>query len=1325
MNNKLYEPSLMTGVIDADEEIIEGTLLPILNTFISLKIDDSFIILRTNEKGAICTVGSRGGKIINQMPFQCKREKLEQIYGKSLLYILPDSAVQDSWFYEQGSPAHNESREKPWNTFLRNWVKSLDSDSENRVSPLLKNFSQRHLAKPTEESQLGHYSLYNSMQNKDKPCLLIPRSRVLVPVLSNCDLLNKVEIIIKTVVPYKKITTEEVKIYKTNIESGSHACIGMLVSDKSNLPKYEHTFPEGIYTFTINYRDLNSQIPWSPHVKEHGLVISAPVQFSIKTISMEFAVVHLDPISLEDTILTQFPDRYSRTIAKVLDGDQSESSTAQLLSVLGDWKTKAEWVQNQYATGQKLLKPGDFYSSYKTLVKFAIDHSGDGIFPEWFVDSFKLCTGGIDYGKKYHDFLQSADNLKKIEKGLDALGAVRLKEMTSKSLTTVLTKANMETDFYRSISIAKGLEAKGEYAILEVAVNADNPIDFLTTADKIEKGFKGVADGVGLALSAVELATKVYNNFCSVQSVAQRRKDLVKLLSEYVELFQGGCSRDAMAVLERYRQALIASRHNCDKAALEMIYAGVNLALSAASLVPGLQFPAGVIILAKEGIQGAFELYKCTTSAIDKYLLNNWFSVNAQETKRLETIRKADYHSNIEIRCINGDDAVSNAQRQLHIRSEVINGLIELIERAGSKTEEKFGDAVLSKYRIDEYIRFFIMGEGGEWLYPKKPSFPISFGTLWNYYVPELSVDQNDFKTLFSKYTFASHGQTTESPLAAFWGPTSENKNAFKVNFGKLFPIHYISSGVTAESLRKFARTFSVNYKKVAPEFIEAVLVYYRSDPDGEWKPLWNFSSKTSALPIPPVTPLTQIRICVACKKSSDEGLFYPLTVKLIRMGYLNMGNCEGPQYKRNTYTLLPGGDFGLLETGPGAEYEKHFNGRQGAVIYPFYTFAGAQFCGLKPFQKEVFLHAERIHEISILASIEGSRAQRHFFPPSKPGEEPPKRRAEIPLVINTTNSTIGQSEKELQLQKQMLEDLNFIRHKSYNGTSQPALLERGKQFELVGYFFRKKGTWSYVPEEKTKVTCGLGDPNGFEFSWSQPFEMIVLFAINGINHTLRNSTEYSWRKAPLQLQWFQKVDGTLDILNVFGHDVNDISGPKYSTSFHYFGYFNTGNSQHANFSKVNTGLSYLESHGLNSDEVPFHNDIDSTEVYNVIKNQILTAPNKLSLKSLTEGWMFAGHFRFNYEIPGTRAVANALRPFGKINTSKDTYVEYTFKLSDEAVASSGKKSNLILKFRSPYISTLPAVWGTQRLSDNFLDTSKVNSAYLSLTDEILNMQKS
>jgi hypothetical protein len=143
MDNVLYEPILMTGVMDPEGTIAYGTLSPLTNLFVAIGKGESFDVLKTDAKGALCNISAKAGKQQVLVPFQSKLEKIEEKYKNVNLYIIPDSIIQDSWFFENGTTPTGKS--KPWSNFIREWFKAVDSNTENNVKPIVKKFGKKHL----------------------------------------------------------------------------------------------------------------------------------------------------------------------------------------------------------------------------------------------------------------------------------------------------------------------------------------------------------------------------------------------------------------------------------------------------------------------------------------------------------------------------------------------------------------------------------------------------------------------------------------------------------------------------------------------------------------------------------------------------------------------------------------------------------------------------------------------------------------------------------------------------------------------------------------------------------------------------------------------------------------------------------------------------------------------------------------------------------------------------------------------------------------------------------------------------------------------------
>jgi hypothetical protein len=459
----------MTGVVGSDSEVVDGTMSPVADTFVAYGTDERFEILKTDGTGALRVVSVADGKLRTFQPFNVSLTHAEKSCANKRLFILPDHVVRDSWLLQKGKGA-TASGPKPGSEFLRKWAKKLSAESDIAVTPAIKRFGVAQLMKPDKSQHAQPYAaFYQALKRDNCPCLFIPRTRVLVARCSQPALKSKTNIELQIVFPSG--APQEVELPLEEPDNAPSYHMAMFVADQASLPEGHNTLPEGVYTFTIRATDLNQDLAWCEHVKRNGLVIQAYVSFNIRTVTTEMAVVHLDPVSLEDALLAQFPERLGKEMANALDADTNDSAASRALRVLGNWREKAEWVKNTYTLGNQLHKPGGFYGKATSLVRFGVRHGQEQGFPPWFLDSFKLATGGVDYAKQYYDFLHDADNLEAIRDGLDAFGSTKIKDAGTRALNVLKERVDFKSDLYTWSLLSEGVKARGEYAILDIALD--------------------------------------------------------------------------------------------------------------------------------------------------------------------------------------------------------------------------------------------------------------------------------------------------------------------------------------------------------------------------------------------------------------------------------------------------------------------------------------------------------------------------------------------------------------------------------------------------------------------------------------------------------------------------------------------------------------------------------------------------------------------------------------------------------------------------------------------------------------------------------------
>jgi hypothetical protein len=1420
---------LMSGILDADEKIVDKTLFPLCNTLVAIGEGSDFAIRMSNLKGLLCHIGVVDNKIVPLSQAHFKDDQIESKHSDTFIMIYPSEVLQDAWFVNFA--AGEDGDEIALLKYLRSWAVEYHANVKDKVKVSIQQFKKENLSEISGASENDEYRGFYTNFEGPGYCCLVPRIRsILIKCHSNIFKTTLTEPPrVKILAPFDNKQSYTIALQNEESDQGSQGkgFVGVLWGTAKNIPSGYSTLPSGRYSVEIAVDQLNQNSPYS-FTKPY--IFSTCLDFHYRSAGIETGVITIDPISLEEALLSQFPTRNIPIVKAIIEGNreaeeaeedkgesgEKESSSTEIVNnkeekeggkkegedekklkpskyeiveTFKTWFERAKWTKEQYEAGQVFLEPGNGFKKFKSVMQFLIKHRDKGNTPDWIESTYNLVVGPADFALTYCKFLKKEEHAKLIAQGFHALGANGIGDLAIKDFIRLNesfefddAKLKQATNLMKSNWNKKSLELK--VRLEENAIFKKTKDDFLKSKSKevhelfeefkspktkaLRKAemIKGAAAGyVDAIQSAIVLYLDTAELFETMKKSDQWRADLHASVKGYIDLCGHGFSREGMAVMEKFRIALLAARGNVSAAMLKEIEAIFNFTLAACALIPPLSLPAGLILLGKEAIESAIETVHKVTEALDDTILFHSLSMMKENTERVDSIITSSGYNASEIAKVDGNGPEHDAVRQLFVRAEVLNGLMKLIEMAGAKVgiqlsedgkhfdvgvRKRFEKHLFDEFRIDEYIDTFIFGKAGPWVYPNCPRFPLPFDTFWLHFLPEKKSTQSGSSNTFHDALRNQYGKEfiksyIKHPILTplFYGPLGDIEkplDSFEVNFQDRFPIHYLENGNSREGILKICRSFSLNYSLLPPNFIEDIFVYYWDDVGAKnWVPIWNETNGE----IQPVTPLTPIRICVICKplKNPDECTAFPISIKLHRSGYLYSDDCDGPVYNLVTKKLVPQKSEGLLTDGPGLMYEQpyHNEGRQGVVFHPFFAFAGLIRRGLKPFQSDFHGYAERVNRISIHVGIEGSLCKAVFAPPAKPPAlgQPRKRNIsnfgffrEIPVVFKLTK-TNNDPEEDREVQLAMAQDGAFITNRTQNKTSQPALLEMKKEFAILGIFQKSSSGWTFHQRD---------DKNGVAVLpgiWGKPFEMAVVVGLSGINDVLKKSTDHNWRRVPLCLKWHHAIpivkSGSLmdliapipviqeKLVEAIGD--RNYDGPTYRAPFYFAGYTKPPHDISEKFAikKLEKGLiTTTEGGHLKADEVPDIDHIDSHPVSEVI--DLLKNKDFFDFMQTYTPWIYVGYFRFNYEMPDRRWI-DGLRPFGnRKNLLNNSWCNFHFKISDEMAANghfafSNSHDEFKMSMPSPLSQYEPLPKGVTKeaLTEEFLDQGKICSSYVGI----------
>jgi hypothetical protein len=913
--------------------------------------------------------------------------------------------------------------------------------------------------------------------------------------------------------------------------------------------------------------------------------------------------------------------------------------------------------------------------------------------PEWLDIMVSLTFDGMGSLEKYKKFKESykiagelKDNLKILAKfdsyKSDISGfkawirrhniqnnlikeALEKMESTPASLSKLTKSADALVDLQ---------EFKGAKAIHRLLKNQPKILSFGTV--------------VSLAFDSATIISEAGDFSNASKNVAVRRSDFERLLKEYINDYGNGGSQSAIVILETYRKAVNLARAGKTKEFFELLEATVNLAISLAAIFPPTAVAGELILLAKSLAGLVRDASTAMVKALDYGVFKNYLLLKQTKLNEFFEGHYDTHYNSSEMEQVFTDKQVNEAHIQFRLRAEAIAGLYELIQWAGYRYDEPKMAEFIEQYKIREYIETFILCKNSPWVYPKSKTFPLTLCDYWLF--------KNSTRAKIAAVAGAAV-VTTISPglagIAMVMGISSIiNDAVYKADFQKLFPIHFVENGISKDKLSKIFQTHSLDYSKLPYDIVDKILVYYRYKKEDKWIPVWIYDKNAMRVQIKAVNPLIQIRVCVILKE--DSYIFksvntekkkitnqaIPLELNLLDDKPLK--NEQGPVYKKNSYILTKDDNTGLLDI----EFEKEYfdKKRHGAVFYPFYEYDGGQINGLKPFTPSPsYLEFTATHQILLCLQVPRSRVKQYFQVPEKDGVKSPDR-LEIPLKYET-NVAGNNNKSQADLQWKMAQDVGFLKHIEATGTPVPPLTRLTTK--IPGIFLKRNGTFTYCKNDKKKTVSPGVD---YEFDWNNPFEMIVLLALEaGVDNVCYKSNAIDFRRYPLSISFFQEVAAIRDTYtNPF-----DVQGPSFNSYFHFLGDVNLS----ADGSSQSYGL-----HSSTDPELSAHYDkIDSKEVRDVaVLLQNATKAGKAEVDKYLKSYsdfapgfrgtyaLYAAHFRFSYdvELPDhQKKTYNAFRPFGKVFGHEQYYYFKIVQSGVNATSDIMLKTPDLLKTSLPY----------------------------------------
>jgi hypothetical protein len=348
---------LYAGYTKANEQgelsIADGTLEPVANTVVISEDptvgENRLTAFQTVSKGLLKAIDPPRKSV----PHQCK-ESMRFFLPPVSLLRLAKAIGKNDWprllaMVFQGRFASTDSK-KP-NPF-----------KEIRLSRLP--FYQDSLKAPDDESDGMYRNFYGRMKtrawfekNKNKrdpkQAFVMAKTRCLLLVFSDASLEIKQVTVTKPEKDASGRITEVILGKKfVSVDGGTERCAGIF-GDPEKLKS-------GVYSVEVELIKV-PQGRWSQPVREsksYGL--SDKLHFNIVNLAGEFGILQCDPISIEEAVLTQFPDRFTHLLTESNSGNIYDPQAAKAVGPAAEfvalWSNRVKWSSEKVKLVSKIAE---------------------------------------------------------------------------------------------------------------------------------------------------------------------------------------------------------------------------------------------------------------------------------------------------------------------------------------------------------------------------------------------------------------------------------------------------------------------------------------------------------------------------------------------------------------------------------------------------------------------------------------------------------------------------------------------------------------------------------------------------------------------------------------------------------------------------------------------------------------------------------------------------------------------------------------------------------------------------------------------------------
>jgi hypothetical protein len=999
-----------------------------------------------------------------------------------------------------------------------------------------------------------------------------------------------------------EVTPEGKESIKCTAEGDEKGAFAVAIGDENSLPA-------GMYSFTVTFPgEVSSE--WSKAVaRDRRYQLKEQVRFGISNFAGDFEIVNCDPISIEDSVIQQFPSLYWHRIAAAKKRDdypevETDPSYTEVPKALEQWAERLEWAQAKAKLTVGLINASGWNKRGRMIGKLVWKNvkSTDNELLKATKDSIDLA---FQVRGQYKEWKEVIENLK-AEKELAGLKKVLWQDLEG------------HFDRYRWWSYVKEqfLEGDKEWKVLSLASATEAERKVILKAGIPEKRTaleeligKSAGGKIQKGLVVAQLAIDVYQAALAFNEVLESRKEKDELVGDLDELFKQvdskiarAACREAIGNLERMRAATIAAERKVDDEEAKALMAAVDAALGAMVLVFP---PMAIVVTVKETLSLAKDVAIEFGEWVDRvahFGVATWFKRNWGQMAELAGVSGANQSL---MPKIGADGGADDLNVQLRLRAEALHGLVGLLTRASvaSKTEKEYLERV-DKYRVDQYIQNYLLNDG--WQLPVRPALPIGMDAAWMYltspYGSMLTQSAAAEQLGFAHPLRAAAINALPGAMTMLSVVDSVLAGNAVAKFHKTFPLHRRDTAV-----QELAKAFRTTMPELDTDAFEYTCIYSRpagSEGKGGWKPV-NDQGVHSVEQLRLLSPLDQIRILVVLK-SKNAGGCYPLSFQLVRTDGVDI---EGPVYRDLTRRLRK--DEDLLPE------EAQFDGRLGCVFRPFFALGKQMVPGIKPLASHAsWLGAGGYKFFGFLDDMTyafqlkvGDRSDFDWMKIGAANAAPSK------LDEFRVGFTGKPNEDSLLV-------ADFLDSHSKEFVYPPLFqFAYGKGF---GPCYARVGKGGF----QLATAAEDGNLSFDKFTWHEAVEFIVVAYCSSITQVDWEKMKLDWSRVPVQMQ----------LVNI--HTMGSDDGPTYTSTLNYLGKL------------------FMENHAIAPGEAKLDAPVEEwaaqvrSSPAELQKLADAVDPQNFASEAGKKDYyhLFAAHFPLDYFVPEGEHV-KSLRPFGRILT--------------------------------------------------------------------------